>query len=344
MPTRTLNIIFAIVVVACLAGIFFSRSSRAEYEIRIGILASSDDEDYDGAVAFKDVVEKESAGRIDVRIFTSGQYCGGERECIENLQSGVLDIFMTTFGGFGNFFGAGQVFDLPYILPDDRVAECVLDGPLVDEFRDAVLDAGLGVRLMTVGNTGGWRDFATTDKPIVTPKDLKGVKIRTTPSPLEQSFVRELGANPTPIAWSEIYLALATGVVDGTKNSVQDIISMKLDENVKYMTIDHHAYMGAIWWYSNKRWNELPDDLRAVIDRGFVALQLTTREIPKRRQAEAYAAFEASGGKLLRPDDGQKSAFVSAAGGMRDWYVKAYGRDWLDRLDSAVADCERSAI
>lgn len=339
MQHRILNVLFVIIVAVCLFGVISSRASRAEHTIRIGILASADDEDYDGARAFKSIVERKSAGRVEVKIYPSGQYCAGERECVENLQSGVLDVFMTTFGGFGNFFGAGQAFDLPYIFRDDAVAECVLDGPLISDLRDAVLREGLGLRLMTVGNTGGWRDIATTKKPIRTPADLSGLKLRTTPSPLEQAFVRDLGANPTPIAWSEVYLALATGVVEGTKNSIQDIVSMKLDEHVKYMTADRHAYMGAIWWYSDKRWNALPADLRAVIEDGFEALQETTRRIPKEREQQAIATFKAAGGEIIQPSEEDIIDFVAAAAGARDWYRNTYGGDWLARLDDAVAAC-----
>ncbi len=339
---RILNIIFALIVAGCLYGLAVSAATRPEFTIRIAILASPDDEDYAGAMAFKETVEAKTTGRVEVKIYASGQYCGGERECIENMQSGVLDIFMTTFGGFGNFFGAGQVFDLPYVFDDDRIAECVLDGPILTEFGEEVLDKGLGVRLMTIGNTGGWRDFATTSTPIRLPADLKGLKVRTTPAPFEQEFVRELGANPTPIAWSEVYLALATGVVSGTKNSVQDIVSMKLNEHIKHITTDHHAYMGAMWWMSERRWNEMPDDIQRAIEEGFAALKIVTREEPKRRQQEAYAAFEKSGGTLHALTDEEKQRFRKASEGMRAWYVRNYGSEWLEKLDAAVAGCAKS--
>lgn len=334
-----LNIVFALIAAVSLIGVVASRGAKPEYSISIGILASPDDEDYAGAKAFKEYVESRSKGRVAVRIFTSGQYCGGERECIENLQSGVLDVFMTTFGGLGNFFGPGQAFDLPYVFADDAVAECVLDGPIEGALRDAVLKAGLGMRLMTIGNTGGWRDIATRSRVVHSPADLKGLKIRTTPSQLEQRFVRDLGANPTPIAWSEVYLALATGVVDGTKNSIQDIVGMRLEEHIKRMTLDHHAYMGAVWWYSEKRWEEMPEDLKSIVAEGFSRLQKVTRELPKQNQSKALEQFKAAGGEVITPTQTERAEFEKAASGMRDWFAKTYGREWLDKLDKAVAAC-----
>lgn len=336
---RILNITFAILAALFIWGIIASRADRPEHVISIGILASKDDEDYAGAVALKEHVESRSDGRIAVKIYTSGQFCGGERECIEYLQGGVLDVFMTTFGGFGNFFPEGQAFELPYVFDGNATAECVLDGPIVEDLRTESLSRGLGLRLMTIGNTGGWRDFATVSRPIKTPADLKGLKIRTTPAQLEQEMVRSLGANPTPIAFSELYLALATGVVDGTKNSIQDIVGMRLEEHVKYVTVDNHAYMGAMWWFSDKRWQALPDDLKPIVEEGFGKLQQVTRETPKQRQAEAFERFKAKGGVVHLPTEEERAAFAAAAAPMRDWYVKKYGDEWLKRIDRAVEAC-----
>ncbi|MGF1544175.1 MAG: TRAP transporter substrate-binding protein DctP [Parvularculaceae bacterium] len=339
---RILRAVYAALVGVCLIGAIGARADEAEITLRVGILGSPDDEDYDGALVLKDYVESRTNGVVEVKIYPSGQFCGNERECIEGMQSGALDVFMTTIGGIGNLFGPAQVFDLPYAFQDDRVAECVFDSPIVADLRNAVLGANLGLRLMAVSNTGGWRNFATTSRPIKTPADLKGLKIRTTPAAIQQELVRQLGGNPTPIAWSEVYTGLATGVVEGTKNGVQDIVGMKFQEHVKYITLDGHAYMGALWWHSEASWRDLPPDVRRVVYDGFQHLKTVTRALPLRRQIEAYKAFEAAGGEIYAPDPEEKRAFQEAASGMRAWYADNYGREWLDKLDAAVAECERA--
>ncbi|MEL7028655.1 MAG: TRAP transporter substrate-binding protein DctP [Pseudomonadota bacterium] len=335
-----LNVVFWLVAAGAVYGLMASTARTAEHTIRIGILGSPDDEDYDGALVLKDYVESRTNGAVEVEIFTSGQFCGNERECIENLQSGVLDVFMTTIGGMGNIFGPGQVFDLPYAFRDDRIAECVFDGPIVDELRRAVLDADLSMRLMAVSNTGGWRNFATKSRQIRSPADLKGLKIRTTPAAIQQELVRQLGGNPTPIAWSEVYTGLATGVVEGTKNGVQDIVGMKFHEHIKYITLDNHAYMGALWWFSEPGWRDLPEDVRRVVYDGFQHLKIVTRALPMRRQIESYEVFRDAGGEVYVPTAEEKAAFREAVSGMRDWYAGKYGEEWLGRFDRAVADCE----
>lgn len=105
---RILTIIFGVIVAVCLYGVAISTASRPDYTIRIGLLASTEDEDYAGASAFKEIVERRTDGAIAVEIYTSGQFCANERECVESLQSGVLDIFMTTFGGLGGFLARGR--------------------------------------------------------------------------------------------------------------------------------------------------------------------------------------------------------------------------------------------
>ncbi len=269
MDNRLLmRVLLVAILAACAVGAWHSRVERPEQTIRIAFLGSSDDEDYVGAMAFKESVERAAGGRIVVQVFPSGQFCGSERECMEALQGGILEIHQATIGGLAALFGPAQAIDLPYTFADDAVAECVMDGPLLQDIGAAILEQGLGVRLMAVGNTGGWRSFATTNRRIGSPADLEGLRIRTLPSALEQEMVRELGASPTSLPWSEVYYALSAGLLDGTKNSVQDVVGMKLHEHIRFLFVDRHSYMGAMWWYSEKQWRALPDDLKPMVARG----------------------------------------------------------------------------
>ena len=333
--------LFAVILIVSGVGTVVSSSGpAADYIIRFSFLGSPEDEDYDGALVFKQYVESRSNGRAAVEVYPSGQFCSNERECLQGMQTGVLQVFMLTTGGLGSIFGPGQVLDLPYMFRDDAVAECVLDGPITAELRRAILGANLKIRLMTVSNTGGWRNFAATDSQIKVPDDIKGRKIRTISAPVQQELVRQLGGNPTPVAWSEVYTALATGVVEGTKNGIQDIVGMKLHEQIKFITLDGHSYMGGLWWFSEVTWQQLPPDMQRIIYDGFQELKTVTRGIIKRREIEAYAEFQEAGGSLYVPTPGEKVMFRDAAKGMRGWYTETYGEEWLVKLDQAIADCE----
>ncbi|MGB5512569.1 MAG: TRAP transporter substrate-binding protein DctP, partial [Woeseiaceae bacterium] len=335
-----LSIFAGLFVVSVGGTVLSSKDSDAEYTIRFSFLGSPEDEDYDGALVFKQYVESHSNGRAEVELYPSGQFCSNERECLEGMQTGVLQVFMLTTGSLGSIFAPGQVLDLPYTFRDDAVAECVLDGPMIAELRGAILESNMPIRLMTISNTGGWRNFASTDTQIRTPADIKGRKFRTISATVQQELVRQLGGNPTPVAWSEVYTALATGVVEGTKNGIQDIVGMKLHEQIKFVTLDGHSYMGGMWWFSEVSWQELPPEIRRIVYDGFQELKTVTRGVIKRREIDAYREFEESGGTLYVPTPEEKALFREAASGMRDWYVEKYGGEWLQKLDTAIAACE----
>lgn len=335
-----LRVLLVLILAGCVAGIIASQVERAPITVRIAFLASRDDEDYFGAMAFKQTVEAMLPGRVDVQIFPSGQFCGSERECIEGLQSGVLEMHQTTVGGLATLYPQVQVLDLPYTFPDDAVAECVLDGPVVARMGAAILRDGLGLRLVAVGNTGGWRSFATTSRQIRHVTDLAGLRIRTLPSALEQQMVRELGASPMALPWSEVYGALSAGLLDGIKNSVQDVVGMKLDDHIRFLFIDRHAYMSSMWWYSEVQWRRLPPDVQAAFHEGFRALAAETRSAARRREAPALAEFRRRGGIAEEATPEQRAELRAATGELRNWYAERYGRDWLDSVDAAVTACE----
>ena len=202
------------------------------------------------------------------------------------------------------------------------------------------------IRLMTIGNTGGWRNFANTKRQIANPSDMKGLKIRTVVADLPQELVRALGASPTPIPWPELFTSFQTGVVEGSKNGITDIMNMKFpDAGLKYVTLDGHAYMGALWWMNNAKYQSMPEDLRKVITDGFYALQQATFASPKRKSIKAYEDFVAGGGNLYVPTPDQKAAFKEAASPVYDWFksnVKG-GKEIFNALTKAVKSAEKRA-
>ncbi len=338
--TLGLRLLLIAILAGCIAGVVASRIDRPEITIRIAFLASKDDEDYVGSLAFKETVEALLPGRVEVQIFPSGQFCGSERECIESMQSGVLEVHQTTVGGLAALYGAVQVLDLPYSFRDDDVVECVLDGPMVQAMGDAILADGLGLRLMAIGNTGGWRSFGTTRRPIRSVDDLAGMRIRTLPSALEQQMVRDLGGAPMALPWSEVYGALSAGLLDGIKNSVQDIVGMKLNDHVRFLFVDRHSYMGAMWWFSEKQWQRLPPEAQAAVEEGFVALAAATREVAREREKPALAEFLRRGGTVDVATEEQRAELRRRTSGLRDWYTGRYGTAWLDKLDAEILRCE----
>ena len=305
------------------------------------------DEDYDGLVVFKNYVEAASNGAITVELFIGTQLCGNGAECLQGVADGSIDIFVTTSGGAAAIFPYVQIFDLPYLMSDDRVAEAVLTSTdLTRQMRDKALeDSGGAIRIMTIGNTGGWRNFANTERRVEAPDDIEGLKLRTVEADLPQELVRTLGASPTPIPWPELFTSLQTGVVEGTANGITDIMGMKFpDAGLQYLTLDRHSYMAAIWVMNNERFMSLSPELKQVVVDGFAELQQATFASPKRKSIQAYEDFAAGGGDVYVPSPEQKQAFQDAVQPVYDWFGENVegGAEMLEAFRSAIAEAEEA--
>lgn len=319
-------------------------SFAADYTIRATANSNENDEDYDGLIVFKNYVEAASNGKIAVELFIGTQLCSKGAECLQGIADGSIDVYISTSGGAAGAFPYVQVLDLPYLMANDRIAEEVLSSDFTRTMRSMALkDSGDKIRLMTIGNTGGWRNFANTKRVVKMPEDMKGLKIRTVVADLPQELVKALGAAPTPIPWPELFTSFQTGVVEGSKNGITDIMGMKFpDAGLKFVTLDGHAYMGALWWMNNDKFMGMPEDMRRVVIDGFAALQQATFASPKRKSIKAYEDFVAGGGNLYVPSPEQKAAFKTAAAPVYDWFkanIKG-GPEVFDALTSAVASAE----
>ena len=334
----------AMMAAAALMGATAMTATAQDYTIRATANSNENDEDYDGLVVFKNFVESASNGAVAVELYIGTQLCANGAECLQGVADGSIDVYISTSGGAAGIFPYVQVLDLPYLMANDRVAENVLAGDFTRKMREmAMADSDGAIRLMTIGNTGGWRNFANTKRVVRNPGDLEGLKIRTVVADLPQELVRALGASPTPIPWPELFTSFQTGVVEGSKNGITDIMGMKFpDAGLQYVTLDGHAYMGALWWMNNEKFLSMPEELRRVIVDGFADLQQATFASPKRKSIQAYADFVAGGGSLYVPTPAEKAEFRAAAAPVYDWFKGNVtgGGEIFDALVSAVADAE----
>lgn len=345
MKKTTKLMLSSLLGASMLFGAGIASVQAADYKLRAVANSNENDEDYDGLVVFKDFVESHSNGKVEVELFIGTQLCANGTECMQALEDGSVDIYISTSGGVANMYPYVQVLDLPYILRDDRVAETVLSGDFTREMRKAILaDSDDKVRLMTIGNTGGWRNFANTKREVKTPEDMKGLKIRTVVADLPQELVKALGASPTPIPWPELFTSFQTGVVEGSKNGITDIMGMKFPEaGLKNVTLDGHAYMSALWYMNNEAFLDMDEATRKVIVDGFSALQQATFASPKRKSIKAYADYKKAGGNLYVPTPENKAAFKAAAEPVYAWFNKNVkdGEKWFNLLSASATEAEK---
>ncbi len=331
-----------ILAAACAAAIA-GPAAAAEFTLVVPLVTGEDNYNFRAVRAFQHHVVAESGGRIAVDIFTGGTLCSSGRECFDAMQAGLVHIFQSNFGEPSNLWPSFAVLDLPYMLRDDPVAECVFDyEPFMADLREGMLEATGNIRLMTVSNSGGWRNWATTNRPILTPEDVQGMRIRTIPAEVHQELVRQLGGAPVGISWPEVYTSLATGVVEGTMNGITDIVAMNFQDHLNHITLDRHAYMGGTWFINNDMFMSMPDDLRKIVVEGFDIIEQFLRAYPKFAEVAAYETFVAAGGTIHTLTNEEHAAFREATSGMRDWAIAQHpdNERWLNRFEQVVAACE----
>ncbi len=222
-----------------------------------------EDENIHRAVSvFKKIVEQKTAGKVKVEIYPSNQL-GREREQFEGVKLGTIEMCMIADGPIAGFFPEIMTIGIPYLYSNEAVAWRSLDSSfgqsLFEEMRKKT-----GVRVLGIGENG-FRNFTNRTRPIRTPDDLKGLKIRTMENPAHMAMVRAMGASPTPIAWGEVYMALQQGVVDGQENPVSVIQVAKFNEVQKYLTLDGHVYSILPILINDKFFSSLSPDVQKII-------------------------------------------------------------------------------
>ncbi|MCB9944723.1 MAG: TRAP transporter substrate-binding protein DctP [Geminicoccaceae bacterium] len=315
----------------------------ADYVVKYGHPGpvGPDSDDHVAGEFLKFFLESRSNGRIEVQIFPGSQL-GSFREMVEQVNAGTLEVAHTALGGLVGFMPELQVIELPYMIRDDDVAECMIRGPFFEDVRETFLLKSGNVNLIGIGNTGRFRNFFTADKLVKSAADLEGIKMRVINSQLPVEMMTYFKANPTPIAWGELYTSLATGVVEGTKNAVTDIVPNKMNEVLKYATIDEHAYLFGFMAVSQDFLDGLPDDLRELVVSGVRQMADVQLEFNKGADARQSAAFVAGGGEIYVPTEEEMETFRAVREPMKEWYEKQFGADWYDKYAKAASDCETS--
>jgi C4-dicarboxylate-binding protein DctP len=238
------------------------------------------------AEKFKELAEKYTDGKVKVEVYPNSQLYKDKEE-LEALQLGAVQMLAPSNSKFGPIgVKEFEVFDLPYILPDLKTLRKVTDGPL-------------GAKLLKLLDSKGMTGLAYWDngfkqmsanKKLVAPADYKGLKFRIQSSKVLEAQFRLLGATPQVMAFSEVYQALQTGVVDGQENTPSNMYTQKMDEVQKFTTLTNHGYIGYVVVVNKKFWEGLPADIRGQLEK---AMKESTEFANTRSAQENDEALEA---------------------------------------------------
>lgn len=287
--------------------------------------------------AFKNLVEAETAGGVEVKVFPAGQL-GGERELIEATKLGTIQMCMVSAAIAGSYKEA-QVLDIPYLFSSAPIAWHVMDGWFGKEMAEDCLKK-TGMRVLAYGETG-FRNFTSSARLIKSPDDLKGLKIRVMESPIYINLIKALGGAPTPIAWTETYTALQQKVVDGHENPVSVILSFKLYEVQKYLTLDGHSYGVDFILINDKFFKSLPKETQNILKVSAINAGFIGRAIQQLNSAMGIPLLKEKGMEIYSPNAKERAMFRELAQKPVIEYVeKQIGRAWIDKLLKAVKEAE----
>jgi tripartite ATP-independent transporter DctP family solute receptor len=276
--------------------------------------------------AFAREVEKRTNGRYKIQNFYAGAL-GAERESIEGIQLGTLDLTMTSTGPVPNFVPEVAILDIPFLFRDYAHARAVLDGPIGQDLLTK-FDAK-GIKALAWGENG-FRHMTNNKHPVNTPDDLKGLKMRTMENPIHIEAYRQFGILPTPMAFTEVFTALQQGTVDGQENPLSVITAAKLEQVQKYLSLTGHVYSPALILMSKAQWDKLSAaDKQAFSDAAKEAVKANRARIDE-DEKRAVGDLRAKGMAVV--DTLDKTKFQTALTPVYNDFSKRFGQENIDKI------------
>ena len=273
-----------------------------------------------------DQIKQDTGGKVELRIFPNSQL-GSDPEMLSQVRSGGLEFFgHSGVNAISGMIPKAAISGLGFAFKDEAQVYAAMDGALGAYVRNLIKHAGLMVLDKIWDN--GFRQTTMHDKPIRTPDDLKGVKLRVPPGRVWVSLFSALGASPTPISFNETYSALQTKIVDGQENALAVVDSAKLYEVQQYCSMTNHMWDG-FWILCNRRaWQNLPDPAREVVAKRVDAAALLERQDVAKLNELLQSALEARGLKFNAVDPEPFRERLRKAGFYSEWKQTFGDEEW----------------
>lgn len=323
---KYLNTVAALLAATALCAPAYAQSVT----IKVGTVVSGDHPENVGAREFERLVEERSNGEIDVRVFTDSQL-GNQREMVEQLRSGTLEITWVTTGFFGSWEPVLGTLEIGYLFDDREHAFRAFDGELGDEV--AKLVENHGVELLGFYEAG-MRHLTNSVRPVAGPGDLKGLKIRTPQATYHLKTLEMMGASATPMAFNELYTAMEQGVVDGQENPLSNIYNARFSEVNDYLSLTGHLHLTHMVLYSEDLWDELSAEHQELLRQAVLDSAQVQRDKVASDDASLLAELEAQGMEVTVPD---RAAFAETVAPLREQAVQEFGEGAQRLLDLVEA-------
>jgi len=244
-----------------------------------------------GQRKFAEIVKEKSGGKIDVKVFPAGML-GGDMQSVTSLQGGLLQMSVMNAGLMASIAPDFAILDIPFLFENAKEADAVMDGDVGKIFAKK-LDAK-NLVVLSYWELG-FRNLTNSRRPVEKVDDIEGLKIRVVQSPIYLEMFQALGANAVPMPFPEVYTALETGTVDGQENPAPSILTAKLNEVQKYLTLTRHTYNPMVLLFSKPLWEKLDQDEKDLLQQAAIEASTFQRQLSRDADSKAVAALEASG-------------------------------------------------
>jgi TRAP-type transport system periplasmic protein len=303
------------------------KGNKETITLKVGHTLSDTSHYQEGLKKFKELLEEKSNGQFQVEIFPNGAL-GGEREMIEGLQIGSVDLVLTSTGPMSGFVPEITVVDLPFLFRNAEHAHKVLDGEIGQNLF-AKLEEAHGLKGLAWWENG-FRNVTNNVRPIEKPEDLKGLKIRTMENDIHMDSFKTMGADPTPMAFPELFPALQQGVVDGEENPVPVITSSRFYEVQKYLTMTRHFYNPSMLIISKSKFDSFPEDLQTALLEAAKEAGDYERQVVAKMDEEGIALLKEKGMEVI--EEPNIEPFKEAVQPVYEKYSEQFGQDLIDSI------------
>jgi C4-dicarboxylate-binding protein DctP len=296
--------------------------------------AKDDQPKHVAALAFKEQVEKATNGSIKVEIYPAGQF-GKDQPTMEGVKLGTLELAVAHDGAIATVYKQIGVLGIPFLYENHEHAWRVYDSKWKDDMSADMIKK-TGIRMLGVADNGV-RHFTNSQKPIHTPADMKGMKIRIQPSPVYKTLVESLGASASAIPWAELPTALQQKVVDGQENGVTNILAASLYQSQKYATLDGHVWSIHAYLINERFYQGLTPAEKKAVDEGAQKAIAIHRKMTSDQDKNAKQILEKVGMQVYTPTAAQIGEFRKLAQPpVKQWAEKEIGKDYVDSLFKAI--------
>ena len=324
-----------IILMVVISGTVFA----APMKIRVSVCNAPSHPQNIGLEIFRQYVEAKTDGQVTVAVYPNSQL-GGERESVEQCKNGSLEMATASAGPLTTFNNKFMVLDIPFAFDSYERAWLVLDGPMGQKLLDSCEEVGLkGLAYME----NGFRHVTNNVKPINTLEDLKGLKIRTMEAPMHMENFKNLGSNPTPVPWTDLYLTLQQKMVDGQENPLANLWEVKMYEVQKYASLTGHIYDPMPLVADLKWFNELSPDLQSIIEKGAILGQNYSRSVNAAREEELAKLLTAKGMAINDVSKEEKARMreasqVKVVESIKKASDPAFVDEWLKAIETVNLD------